>query len=340
MPNSIKYNTSAETLALKSGNFWIGTGDVGKGPTNITGYYNGITPPSGGYTIYLNKSSGGPSIYVATNDSQLISLTNRIAGASYTTVAQCLEYYVGQSDKICTNIDYGPIITDGLVLNVDAGFTLSYPTTGTTWYDVSSSGNNGTLTNGPTFNSNNGGYIQFDGSNDFVTLGNQTSLGFTSGVFSVESWIYIPSTWTAGSQYPNLISKGATAGWDTDGWSLFVFRDYPSAGQYSWGCGVRNNTLSPVNNIVSRVNCGSNTWLNVMITLNGSSIILYENGIQQTSGTQTVNPASTSTSVYIGADVNLQCFPGRVATAKLYNRTLSSSEVLQNYNAQKGRFGL
>ena len=66
MPNAIKYNTSAETLALKKGNFWIGTGDVGKGPTSSTGFYNGITPPSGGYTIYLNKASGGPSINTLT----------------------------------------------------------------------------------------------------------------------------------------------------------------------------------------------------------------------------------------------------------------------------------
>ena len=58
MPNAIKYNVSAETLALKKGNFYIGTGDVSKGPTSSTGFYNGINPPSGGYTIYLNKASG------------------------------------------------------------------------------------------------------------------------------------------------------------------------------------------------------------------------------------------------------------------------------------------
>ena len=62
MPNSIKYNTSAETLALKKGDFYIGTGDVSKGPTSTTGYYDGITPPAGGYTIYLNKAGNGPSI--------------------------------------------------------------------------------------------------------------------------------------------------------------------------------------------------------------------------------------------------------------------------------------
>ena len=79
MPNAIKYNTSAETLALKKGNFWIGTGDVGKGPTSSTGFYNGITPPSGGYTIYLNKATGGPSVYTVSNESQLTALTNSIS---------------------------------------------------------------------------------------------------------------------------------------------------------------------------------------------------------------------------------------------------------------------
>ncbi len=100
MPNAIKYNTSAETLALKKGNFWIGTGNVSKGPTSSTGYYNGITPPSGGYTIYLNKASGGPSIYTVTSDVQLISLTNSIAGTSYTTINQCFNYFDGQTDKM------------------------------------------------------------------------------------------------------------------------------------------------------------------------------------------------------------------------------------------------
>ena len=55
MPNSFKYSTDAQTLALKKGNFYIGVGDVDKGPTSTTGYYNGITPPAGGYTIYLNN---------------------------------------------------------------------------------------------------------------------------------------------------------------------------------------------------------------------------------------------------------------------------------------------
>jgi hypothetical protein len=188
MSNPIKYSTSAQTLALKKGNFWIGTGDVGKGPTSTTDYYNGITPPSGGYTIYLNKASGGPSIYTASNSSQLISLTNSIAGSSYTTAAQCLDYFAGQTDKMVFNIDYPALVTDGLIVNFDAGFTPSYPTTGTTWYDTSPGGNsnNGVLANGPTFNSSGGGSMVFDGTDDYAGFTSPSSLlGPTFTVCSV-----------------------------------------------------------------------------------------------------------------------------------------------------------
>jgi hypothetical protein len=64
-----------------------------------------------------------------------------------------------------------PIVTNGLVLYVDAGNNNSYPESGTTWTDLIG-GNNGTLTNGPTYNSGNGGYIDLDGSNDLVNFGN------------------------------------------------------------------------------------------------------------------------------------------------------------------------
>lgn len=135
MPNAIKYNVSAETLALKKGNFWIGTGDVSKGPTSSTGFYNGITPPSGGYTIYLNKESGGPSIYTASNDAQLISLTNLIAGTSYSTAPDCLNWFATQTDKMVTNMTYGSIVTNGLQRSFDSDYTVSYSQDGSTYWN-------------------------------------------------------------------------------------------------------------------------------------------------------------------------------------------------------------
>ena len=71
---------------------------------------------------------------------------------------------------MATEYANGKIVTNGLVLSLDAADRNSYPGTGTTWRDMSGNGNNGTLTDGPTFNSNNGGSIVFDGTNDYVAL--------------------------------------------------------------------------------------------------------------------------------------------------------------------------
>ena len=102
--------------------------------------------------------------------------------------------------------DYNPsIVTDGLVLCVDAANTKSYPGSGTTWTDISSKGNNGTLTNGPTFSSGNGGAIVFDGTNDYVDFGSQVANLSTS---TISFWIklqnndsrnYVIQSYTANS---------------------------------------------------------------------------------------------------------------------------------------------
>ena len=85
------------------------------------------------------------------------------------------------------------IVSDGLVLWLDAGITPSYPTSGTTWTDLSGNNNNGTLVNGPTYSSTNGGSLVFDGTNDYVNISNSSSFNFGSGDFTVESWIRITS---------------------------------------------------------------------------------------------------------------------------------------------------
>ena len=181
MPNGIKFSASAAPAGcLKKGNMLISNNTADTG----TSFYTGINPPAGGYTIYLNKASGGPSIYCPANDTQLVSITNQIAGANYTTAAQCLDYFAGQSDKLCVNFNYEGIVTNGLVLSLDAGFDPSYPTTGTTWYDLSGNSNNGTLINGPTFNTSNSGSIVFDGIDDYAEVTQRnTNLEFqpTSG---------------------------------------------------------------------------------------------------------------------------------------------------------------
>jgi len=322
MANAIKYNTSAETLALKSGNFWIGTGDVGKGPTSETGYYNGITPPSGGYTIYLNKASGGPSIYTCANDSELISLTNQIAGTSYTTANECLVYFAGQTDKICLNRDYEDIVTDGLVLNLDPGLTPSYPKNGTTWYDISSS-TSFTLTNGPTYSSNNGGILQYDGTNDTAIYSSAPPASWdpgNDGAFSWGGWI-------------NLTAKSGFSQWLRFSNYFFYFQ---TSSQF-----MRLYYPSSVDMYFTIDTGVWKYWMAVMDRPN-NVIYIYKNGSlihTQLNATSSGGIGTGDSSIGDEASGG-EAIGGSMGPVQYYTKALTSDEVLQNFNAQKSRFGL
>jgi len=344
MPNPIKYSASAQTLALKKGNYWIGTGDVGKGPTSTTDYYNGITPPSGGYTIYLNKASGGPSIYTATNDAALISLSNTIAGQTFATAAAALDWFATQTDKMVFNADYPSIITNGLVMNLDAGFTPSYPTTGTTWYDISGFNTNPNLTNGPAFNSSNSGSIVFDGTDDSA-IQYSPNLSTANGTKTVLCWCWPDSTGPANT-YTGLVSWGGR-GNDNPSSSLLLCL---STDQSTWyvGSAYWYNDYIPYSLPVNK-----NAWNMVGIIArqqpapnsNNTTLICgNNNGLNYVTGNSSdVNrPINTAnTNLAIGStDIISRAFKGRIANVLIYNRELSTSEIQQNYNAQKGRFGL
>ena len=348
MPNAIKYNVSAETLALKKGNFWIGTGDVGKGPTSSTGYYNGITPPSGGYTIYLNKETGGPSIYTVTTEAQMVSLTNTIGSQSFTTSGQCLNWFATQTDKMIFNIDYPAIVTNGIVLNVDAGFTPSYPTTATTWYDISSGGNNGTLTNGPTYNSANSGSIVFDGVDDQVNCGDIDILGGATAA-TWEAWFKV-TTINNSSYWKSIITTWNDG--DTGPGHTWIFDTHYA----SWSFSIRfvgdNGSYPPIwDGGTGRNDFVANTWYQMVgvfdssqpnadkmkIYINGNYVSSYNTGNYTTIANKTANER-----LKLGVDRDTAApFDGNIAITRLYkNKGLTASEVLQNYNATKGRFGL
>ena len=332
MPNAIKYNVSAETLAMKKGNFWIGTGDVGKGPTSSTGFYNGITPPSGGYTIYLNKASGGPSIYTVTTEAQMVSLTNSIGSQSFTTSGQCLNWFATQTDKMIFNIDYPPIVTNGLVLNLDAGFTPSYSQSGVTWYDVSSGGNNGTLTNGPTFSSANGGSIVFDGVDDYGIIPPNSAWNYNNNI-TLEAWVMVTSL---NATYLGIFGPFAQSPIPYTG---FNFSSVQGSTKLAFLVGGSNGSAYYVqqNNTYSL-----NTWYHLVGVINNGTSILYVNGVLQDDSTSMTVSSATGPFMmgkfYDGVDAYY--FPGKIAIGRFYNRVLNQTEITQNYNAQKSRFGL
>ena len=327
MPNTIKYNTSAQTLALKDGNFYIGTGDVSKGTTAVTDYWNGISPPTGGYTIYLGRVSQGPIIFCV-DGTGLISMTNNLSGNNYTTVAQCLSYYTTQTDKMVLNIDYPAINTNGLNLMLDAGFIPSYPTTGTTWYDLSGSTfSNPVLQSGASFSSSLGnGSIVFDGTNDYCS----TSLSKTFTSMTIQVWFYGDSN-QADIQplVSNKVSGNVTSLILNFGGNLSVgynWNDNPSA--YNWSSGLITNYYG---------------WHFVSISVSPTVAVAFLNG---STASNTISHTSTNiTLLEIGRD-NLvilngpapKYLNGAIASVYIYDRALSNAEVLSNYNATSARY--
>jgi hypothetical protein len=244
------------------------------------------------------------------------------------------------------NKDYGSIVTNGLVLNMDASFTPSYPTTGTTIYDLSPSGTNGTLTNGPTFNSGNGGSILFDGVDDYIYYGNPSSLRFNNSTFSYGCLFY----WSNSPLQIVLMGKrdGAT--------NINV----PTGSNYNqWGVGIFQTACCGPDgkNIGAYLSCDGGSqqggqlitelpntegWVYVFITVNTTEQKLYLNGELKVTTTQNFTNQTfniVGRSFYVGATGGNEegtiiiPFNNKIASAQVYNRTLSGSEVLQNYLA-------
>lgn len=221
-------------------------------------------------------------------------------------------------------INYSPkIVTDGLVLYLDAANKKSYPGTGNTWYDLSGYGNHGTL-NGVTYSSN--GYFIFDGLDDYVNGNLIQGLGSS---ITIEIGI-------------NLITSMASRiffGIDTDSHtSLGVFLNSTATIWY-WNTGDSYNT--PFN---TSPQLSLNNWYNIIISTNQSdnNAKLYTDGIY-TGVANYKNPTTTGTGdkYQIGRYFNNVYWANvKYSFFKVYNRALSATEIKQNFNATRGRYGI
>jgi hypothetical protein len=318
MANPVKFNSvSTETDCINQGNFYMGVGNRDFGPTSSTGFYAGVTPPEGGYIIYIDKATGGPSVNIIADDSELISTINQKTGESFTTIAECFNYVAELDDWVIVNNNQPRIVTDGLVLNVDASSIISYPTTESVWYDLSGEGNNGTLVNGPTFNER--GYLEFDGSDAYINCGSDTA-DLIQGV--------------------NNITLGILFKIDT----LDSLRGLIGALEY--GCTRNIGLTSHYNNFrfyndtttCYAVNTGATvqtgSWAYFVGTYDGTTTRVYsiQNGVFTTnSGTGKSGPTdifSSNFRIMRGGSVYTE---GAVAKAFAYTQTLTQEEILQTY---------
>jgi len=237
---------------------------------------------------------------------------------------------------IATGFNQQDIVKDGLVLWLDANDKTSYPGTGTTWTDLSRGGNNGTLTNGPTYNSANGGSIVFDGVDDYAATAPTIGISGASPR-TVECWIYVDST--NNKSILGYGGNGIGVLFDT---LVFSNTGYLCVIGHYYGGGYDTASTLP-----SRNTLNINQWNHVVHMYDGTTASLYTNGVFSNSkefsisaGNQLNTTNSTfrvGTGQYTGAYTYTT---GKIALSRFYNRALSAQEVLQNYNANKNRFGL
>ena len=224
---------------------------------------------------------------------------------------------------MATQYAFGQIVTSGLVLALDAADKNSYVSGSTTWRDISGNNITGTLTNGPTFSSGNGGSIVFDGTNDSVIMADNSALNTQTP--SVEVWIKTNAT----NQNGFWFEKGTV----NSQYSLFQ-EDV----RIVW----RQNlaTLSSQSTLTATY-LNITDWAHIVGTYTSGDRRTYINGILRTSDAQTGTINTNTGGMFIGTyGGGGYPYNGNIAIVRVYNRVLSPSEIQQNYNAQKSRFGL
>ena len=212
------------------------------------------------------------------------------------------------------------IVRDGLVLNLDAGNLASYPGSGTSWTDLSGNSNTGTLTNGPTYSSANGGSIVFDGVDDYIDL-NTNDIITGTNPFTFEAFYKVTNTSVSAEILGNY-GSGYTSN------TIWI------SGRY----GVWINTLV---SYFQGYPLGAGTYHMAFTRTSAGACVLYKNGVVDGTATSTTS-ISVGQNFRIGSDVNGigEVFGGNLYNLKIYNRALSAAEVSQNFNALRSRYGI
>ena len=246
---------------------------------------------------------------------------------------------------------FTPIVTDGLVLYLDAANTKSYPGTGTSWLDLSKNGSTISLINNPTFNSNNGGNIVFNGINQYGSTPSTSLFNFGSNNFTIDVWCFFDASTSTDDTYrylfnfqtPTTSSYLLLSKWRSNALlgntSNGVFLDYSVAGsRYT----ITTSNLVPSPNIANTITSPlydvPNKWSNFIISVSSNVMSLYINSVLY--GSVSLGSRwNSNTILYLGTyDTTSSVMKGLIPNFKVYNRALSASEVLQNYNATKFRY--
>jgi len=215
------------------------------------------------------------------------------------------------------------IVTNGLVLCLDAASRKSYPGTGNVWRDLSGHGNNGTLTNGPTFSSANAGSIVFDGVNDWANFPSSSNYNVGTGDFSIFCWMKSNNK----NNYQTILSLDNAA----NGNGILLYTNVTNGFLRTWVGNVAQNGSIDITN---------NAWNYIGIVKFSGSVTHYINSVSNVtfvSSNSVISNQNLRLGSYDGADY---MYNGNISQVSIYNKALSQSEIRQNFNATRGRYGI
>ena len=306
MADKLKYSTTQPTLpGLRTDDFVLGTGDGNYGPTSTTSYLNGFTAPEGGYVVYTLGLSNTPIGWVASNDTELIDISRHL-GNTTLDIKTAKVYLADLTDTWVFNSTPNNIVTDSLVFDMSIKNLTSYPDSEVNVYDISGEGNDGTLVNGITRNSN--GWLLFDGVDDYIEPNNTFSF---PGEFTV-TCVFKQDTASERSFLGRV--EGSTKLIFLSNYNIF-FRmvDGGSAVNFSIGYGSSN----------------LGKWNYITATRDGDGVIKASlNG-----NPYTVNAVRTGTFEpnLIGKNNSGQYWDGGISNMRIYDRSFTETEIKQNY---------
>jgi len=331
MPNYVQYSTSNLTGSLRKGTVALGvTTSSVAGPTSNTGWYTGINPASGKYIIYKTAVSGDPDIFTPQTNQELFNLVLMQGGSAsnITSVSASLDWIATQSNLLAANLEYPNIITSGLSIHLDAGFAGSYPTTASTWYDVSGNNNSGSLVNNPIYNAAASGSLIFDGTNTYANLPSQTAI-FSNSSFTISLWVYPGSIGVEDNS--GMVFSSIGPGPNYNNKAVLIRLEYISTIRFAF-----------YNDDLTTTGWVPNTWQNIVCTYNYTTDTssIYLNGVLKTTGANGPCTETGTMTTKIANWFDQEYYLGNISLCSVYNRSLSQTEITQNYNAVKGRFGL
>lgn len=215
------------------------------------------------------------------------------------------------------------IATSGLVFHFDAANKRSYPGSGTTWTDLSGNGNDGTLTNGPSFDSDDVGSISFDGSNDYIDFGSLTpnDLIGANGANTISVWFY-----PDGYAQRMIMGNG-----NANRFYIETFYRSGSTLVVHWGYGSSQNSSTSQAVIIHNTK-----WYNYVATYDQSTAKGYLDGVETDS--VSISSKTFGGTIKIGNWQSNLYWDGRISNISIYNRALTANEILANYNSLKGRY--